>query len=96
MAEEANAFSVGNNRACSDKGGKKNECNDSKGANARVRTEYEGSSQMGLLYNGGGSGKELLCLWRIWAYGPTLQKQGKRKGNRGKESSIWRRKNQGD
>ena len=48
MAEEANAFSVGNNRACSDKGGRKNECNGSKGANARVRTEYGGSSQMGL------------------------------------------------
>ena len=37
VAEKANAFSVGNNRTCSDRGSGKNECK-------RIRTEYRNSS----------------------------------------------------
>jgi len=72
MAEEANVFSAGNNRACSDRRSRENEYSGSKG----VRTENGSSNKKGSLCYGSRSGEELLCLWGIWAYGLTLQKLG--------------------
>jgi len=59
MAEEANAFSVGDNRACSNGGSGKNKYS----GKTRVRTRCGSSFQMGPLYDGSGQGEELLCLW---------------------------------
>ena len=68
VAEEANTFSVGANKACSDKGSQKDKCSDSKGTGA----EDWGTSQKRPLCYGSRSGKKLLFLQRIWAHGPPL------------------------
>ena len=68
VAEEATAFSAGDNRACSD-GRSGEDKYSSKGIRARGR----GSSKIGSLCYGGGPREELLYLWRFWAYGPPLQ-----------------------
>ena len=52
VAEEVTAFSAGNNRACSNGRGGKDECSSSE--RTEGRTEYGGSSKMGLLCYGGG------------------------------------------
>jgi len=70
MAKEANA-SAGDNGACSDGRSGENKCGSSERAGGRTR--YGGSSEIGPLYNGGRQRKELLHVWRIWAYGLTLQ-----------------------
>jgi len=70
VAEEANAFSAGDNRACSNGRSKENKYS----SGERIRTRNGGFSKKRPLYNGSGQGEELLCLWRIWAYGPSLQK----------------------
>ena len=67
MAEEAgNASSAGNNRAYSNKGSGKDKC-----SNDIPSTEGRGCSKKSLCYEYRQK-KELLCLWRIWAYGPAL------------------------
>ena len=68
VAEEANASSAGANKACSDGGSRKDECSDGEGTGAGGRN----ASQKRPLCYGSGSGKKLLCLQRIWAYGPPL------------------------
>jgi len=82
VAEEANVFSAGNNRACSDGRSRENKYSGSKG----VRTGNGSSNKKGSLRYGSRSGEELLCLQGIWAYGLTLQKLGtEREGSRGKK-----------
>jgi len=78
VAEKANALSVGDNRACSNGRSRKNEYGDDEGTGTRDGD----TSQKGPLYNGGGPRKKLLCLWRIWAYGPLLQKPRRKSSNR--------------
>jgi len=48
VAEEANAFSAGNNRVCSNRRGRKDECSGSK----RVRTRNKGSKKRPLCDGG--------------------------------------------
>jgi len=72
VAEEANASSAGNNRACSNRRSGKNECSDDEGIGAGDRAPKKRP-----LRDGGGPGEELLCMQRIWAYCPSLQKLGK-------------------
>ena len=91
VAEKANAFSAGDNRACSDRRSRKNKC----GSSEKIRTRDGDVSKKGPLCNGSREGKKLLCLQRIWAHGLSLQKSRKRKGSRWKKAGIWRRKNQG-
>ena len=83
VAKEATTASAGNNRACSDGGYRKNKCGGSKGIGNRGRTEYGSSSKKGSIHNGNKSEEELLCMQRIWAHGPSLQKsRSERKGSR--------------
>jgi len=49
VAEEATIASAGNNRACSDRRGRKNKCGGSEGTG----TECRDSSQIGSFCNGG-------------------------------------------
>jgi len=91
VVEEANAFSVGDNRTCSDRRSRENEYS----SGERIRTRDGGSSKKGPLCNESGQREKLLCLQRIWAHGLSLQKLRKRKGSRWKKAGIWRRKNQG-
>ena len=84
VAEEANTFSAGNNRTCSNRRSREKECSSSE----RIRTRDGGFSKKGLLYDGSGQREELLCIWRIWAYGPSLQKSRKRKSSRWKKAGI--------
>ena len=58
VAEEANAFSPGANKACSDRGSRKDECGNGK----RTRAEHRGAFQKRPLYYGSGLGEKLLCL----------------------------------
>jgi len=51
VAEEANAFLAGDNGACSDRRGRKDECGS--GKRTRGRIGYGDSSEMGPLYYGG-------------------------------------------
>jgi len=51
VAEEANAFSAGDNRACSNGRDREDKC--SSGKRARSRTGCRGSSEMRPLCNGG-------------------------------------------
>jgi len=67
VTEKATTSSAGNNSACSDRRGGK----DKYGSGKRTETG-DRSSQKRPLCNGGGQKKELLCLQRIWAHGPTL------------------------
>ena len=78
VAEEANAFSVGDNRACSDKRSRENEYS----SGERIRTRDGGFPKKESLYDGSGQRKKLLCLQRIWEYGLSLQKLRKRKCSR--------------
>jgi len=89
VAEETNTFSAGDNKACSNGRSRKNKYS----SGERIRTRNGGFSKKRPLCNGSGQGEELLCLWRIWAYGLSLQKL--RKGSRWKKAEIWRGKNQG-
>jgi len=68
MAEEASAFSAGNNGAYSDGKSKENKCSGSKG----IGIVDGGFSKKGLLCYESRSWKELLCMWRFWAYDPSL------------------------
>jgi len=68
MAEEANAFSAGNNRACSNGRSRKNKYGNGKRAGTRDR----GSLQKRLLYYRSEWRKNLLCLQRIQAHDLTL------------------------
>jgi len=70
VAKEANA-SAGDNGACSDGRSGENKCGSSERAGGRIG--YGGSSETGPLCNGDRQRKELLYMWRIWAYSPTLQ-----------------------
>ena len=84
VAEEANIFSAGNNRACSDERSRENKC----GSSEKIRTRDGGSPKKGPLHNGSGQGEKLLHLQRIWAYGPSLQKSRKGKGSKWKKAGI--------
>jgi len=84
VTEEANAFSAGNNRACSNRRSRKNEYSSGK----RVGTEDGGSSEKRPLYYGSGLRKELLCLWGFQAHGPSLQELEKRKSDGREKSGI--------
>jgi len=70
MVEEANTFSAGNNRACSDGRDRENEYSGGKG----IRIGDRGSSKKGLLCYRSRLWEELLHMWRFQAYGPSLQK----------------------
>ena len=63
VAEEANTFSAGNNRACSNRRSREKEYSSSE----RIGTRDGDFSKKGLLYDGSGQREKLLCLWRIWA-----------------------------
>jgi len=65
VAKEANASPAGNNRACSNRGSRKDEYSSSE----RVGN---GGSKKRLIYNRNRQRKELLCLWRFQAHGPPL------------------------
>ena len=69
-----NTASAGDNRIYSNEGSRKDE-HDNGTAIAENSVDT-----MQSLCNGSRQGKELLYLWRIWAHGPTLQKQGHRSG----------------
>ena len=60
VAEEANAPSVGDNRACSDRRSGENKCGS--GERAGGKTGYGGFSETEPLYNGGRQREELLRL----------------------------------
>ena len=83
VAEEANTFSAGNNRTCSNRRSREKECSSSE----RIRTRDGGFSKKGLLYDGSGQREELLCLQGIWAPGPLLQKL-RRKDSRREEDGV--------
>ena len=69
IAEEArNATSVDDNRTYTDRESKKDKYNDS------IATAEDRVGVIQPLYNRSRQGKELLCLWRIWAHSLTLQK----------------------
>jgi len=68
VAEEANTPSVSANKACSDRGSRKNEHGDGEGTRAGSR----GTFQKRPLRYRSGLEKKLLHLQRIWAYGPPL------------------------
>ena len=91
VVEKANAFSAGDNG-----GSREDKYGSSKGTKAGARTGCRGSSQIGPLCNRSRQGEELLYLWGIWAHGPPLQKQRKRKGYEGKESRVQERKDRGN
>jgi len=83
VAKEATTTSAGDNRACSDGGYRKNKCGGSEGIGNRGRTEYGSSSKKGPIRNGNRSREELLCMQRIQAHGPSLQKlRSERKDSR--------------
>jgi len=84
MAEETSAFSAGNNRACFNRRSRENKCSSSE----RIRTRDRGFLKKGPLSNGSGQGEKLLCLWRVWVHGPSLQKSRKEKGSRWKKAGI--------
>ena len=64
VAKEANTSPVGNNRACSNGGSRKDKCSDGEGTGTGGR----GVSQKRPLCYRSRLGKKLLCLWRIWAH----------------------------
>jgi len=67
VAEETgNATSIGDNRACPDGESRENKC-----GNNTPSAEGRGCLKKPLL-NGSRYREELLHLWQIWAYGPTL------------------------
>ena len=68
VAEETNASSSGTNKACSDGRSGEDECGNGKG----TRTRNGDAFKKRPLCNGSGQGEELLCLWGIWAFGPSL------------------------
>ena len=72
VAEEAAIASADNNRVCSDGRSRKDECSGSEG----VGIGSKSFSKTGSLCYGHRSGKELLRVWGIWAYGPLLQESG--------------------
>ena len=86
VAEEANAPSVGNNRACSNERSGENKY--SSGKRTRGRTGNRDVPETRPLCNGGRPREELLYLWGFWAHGLPLQEQGKREANRGKENRV--------
>ena len=67
VAENANTFSAGGNRACSNGRSKKNKCDNGEGTEARNRDPKKRP-----LCNGGGQGKKLVNLRRIQAHSLTL------------------------
>ena len=89
VVEEANAFSAGNNRACSNGRSRKNKCS----SGERIRTRNGGISKKRPLHDESRQKEKLLYLWKIQAHGPLLQKSRKGKGSRWKKAGIWRRKN---
>jgi len=68
MAEETTTFLAGNNRACSNGRSEENEYSGVE----RAGIDNGGSSKKESLCYGSGSWKELLCLQRFQAHGPTL------------------------
>ena len=66
VAEKANAFSAGDNSACSNRGSGE----DKYGSSVEIR--HGCSSKKESLCNRNRLGEELLCLWEFWAYGPPL------------------------
>ena len=96
IAKEATASSAGDNKACSDRGHRKDKHSGSQRYRAETRTEHKGFSEMGPLCYGNRQGEELLCLWRFWIYSLLLQEQRKRKANGKKKDGIQWRMNQED
>ena len=80
MAEEANIFSAGDNRVCSNRRDREDKHNNS----TPIAEDRVGTMQP--IRHGGGQGEKLLCLWKIWAHGPPLQESG-RKGKNGREKN---------
>jgi len=79
VAEEAAIASAGDNRACSNRRGRKNEYSGCEGTGAGCR----GSSKTGSLCYGHRLWEELLCLRGIWAHSLILQElESKRQGGR--------------
>ena len=68
VTEEANTFSAGNNKTCSNRRSRKNECSNGE----RIRTRDGGSSKKRPLCNRSGQREELLCLQKIRAHGLLL------------------------
>jgi len=89
VAEEANISSAGDNWACSNERGREDKYSSSKG------TGLGGYSKKRFLCYGSEQREKLLCLWRIWAHGSSLQELGKRKSGGGKKTGICRRRYQG-
>ena len=58
MAEEANTFSADNNRACSNRGSREDQCSDGEG----MGTGSGGIFKKGPLHDGSRQGEELLYL----------------------------------
>ena len=66
VAEETNAPSVGDNRACSDRGSREDKYSDG----TTVAKGSVGATQP--ICHGGRQEEELLCLWRFWVHGLPL------------------------
>ena len=75
-----NTISAGNNRAHSDERSRKDKCGSSKKSGTRTRDK---AAKKRPLYYRHRQRKKLLCVWRIWAHSPILQKQEAR-NQRGK------------
>ncbi len=66
VAEEANAFSAGNNRACSNGESREDKC-----GNGMTIAENRVGAIQPICYRSR-QREKLLCLWRFWVYGPLL------------------------
>ena len=78
VVEEVNAFSVGDNRTCSNGRSRENKCSSGK----RIGTSNGSSPKKRSLHDGSGQGEKLLYLQRIWAHSLLLQKSRKGKGSK--------------
>jgi len=87
VAEEANTSPAGANKACSDGGSQKDKHGDGERTGAgRTGAGSRGASPKRPLCHGSRLRKELLCLQRVRAHGPALQKQGE--DGRRKEGGV--------
>ena len=68
VAEETNASSADDNKACSNRRSREDECDSSK----RFRVSNRNSSEKGSLCYEGRQRKKLLCLWKFQVHGPLL------------------------
>ena len=78
VAEEANTFSAGDNRVCSNGESREVQCSNGEGTGIGSGN----ASKKRPLHDRSGQGEELLYLWVIWAHSPSLQESGKNKSSR--------------